>query len=49
MVKNLKQMLLSIQHLSMSEQEIYLDTEFEKWKGSLEQIDDVLIFGIRIC
>jgi serine phosphatase RsbU (regulator of sigma subunit)/Tfp pilus assembly protein PilF len=49
MAKTLKQMLLSIQHLSMSEQEIYLDTEFEKWKGSLEQIDDVLIFGIRIC
>ena len=49
MTKTLKQMLLSIQHLSMSEQEIYLNSEFEKWKGSLEQIDDVLIFGIRIC
>ena len=25
-----------------------LDTEFKKWKGSFDQVDDVLIFGIKI-
>ena len=25
-----------------------LDIEFEKWKGNLEQVDDVLIIGIRL-
>lgn len=43
----LKEQILSIQNKSMSEQEnILLDT-FNKWKGHLEQIDDVLVIGVN--
>jgi serine phosphatase RsbU (regulator of sigma subunit) len=48
MVKNLKELLLSIAHLPMLEQEKKLALEFEKWKGRLEQVDDVCIIGVRI-
>jgi PAS domain S-box-containing protein len=44
----LKQLLLSIQDKSMAEQKIILNENFENWKGDLEQVDDVLIMGVRI-
>lgn len=44
----LKEMLLSIQHLSMNEQKVYLENFFEKWKGDLQQVDDVCFIGVRI-
>jgi serine phosphatase RsbU (regulator of sigma subunit) len=43
-----KSFLLSIQSLSMAAQLEKLDQEFESWKGELEQIDDVCVFGVRI-
>ncbi len=48
MTRRFKEILLSIQHLSMAEQEKYLDEFIEKWKGGLEQTDDILVIGIRI-
>ena len=46
--KALKELLLSIQKKSMEEQkEILLET-FETWKGNLDQVDDVLIIGVRV-
>lgn len=48
MTRRFKEILLSIQHLSMTEQEKYLDEFIEKWKGGLEQTDDILVIGIRI-
>jgi hypothetical protein len=32
----------------MDEQKIVIDETFEKWKGNLDQIDDVCIMGVRI-
>ena len=46
--KQLSDTLLSINKLPMMEQEAYLDKQFEDWKNSLEQIDDVLIIGIKL-
>lgn len=46
--RRLKEKLLSIQHLSMEEQEIELKRFFEEWKGAQEQTDDVLMIGIKI-
>lgn len=43
-----KKFLLSIQKHSMEEQRELLDTEFENWRGSIEQIDDVCVIGVRI-
>jgi len=48
MTRKFKEILLSIQHLSMPEQEKYLDDFIENWKGNLEQTDDILVIGIRI-
>jgi serine phosphatase RsbU (regulator of sigma subunit) len=48
MTKKLKELLLSIQHLDMNEQHNYLRSAFENWRGKEEQVDDVLIIGIRI-
>jgi serine phosphatase RsbU (regulator of sigma subunit) len=48
MTKHFKKVLLSIQNLSMPEQEKYLQNLFENWKGNNEQVDDVLVIGIRI-
>lgn len=44
----LKELLISICHLPIQEQKNFLDQTFEDWKGSLEQVDDVCIIGIRI-
>lgn len=46
--KALKELLLSIQKNSMEEQKEILHKTFEKWKGNLEQVDDVLIIGVRV-
>ena len=43
-----KDLLLSIHHLPMDEQKKKITEQFHEWKGSLEQIDDVCIIGVRI-
>ncbi len=48
MSKQLKKKLLSIWDLPLKEQERILDESFLEWKGSLEQVDDVTVVGIRI-
>jgi len=48
MIKNLKNLFLSIAHLPMNEQYAKLKEEFISWKGSNEQIDDVCIIGVRV-
>jgi ligand-binding sensor domain-containing protein/serine phosphatase RsbU (regulator of sigma subunit) len=48
MTKKLKEILVSIQHLTMQEQEIYLENFVEKWRSGVEQVDDILVIGIRI-
>ena len=48
MTKRMQNIIHSIQDLSMQDQELYLQTFFEKWVGNREQLDDVLIIGIKI-
>jgi serine phosphatase RsbU (regulator of sigma subunit) len=43
-----RKLLLEIQDKSMDEQKNILDTTIEKWRGDLEQIDDILIVGFRM-
>lgn len=43
-----KQLLLSIQDKSMPEQKKIIQTNFNDWKGGLEQVDDVCVIGVRI-
>src|SRR5690606_10091600 len=38
-----RELLLSIVHLSTKEQKEVIENAFEKWKGDLEQVDDVCV------
>lgn len=42
------ELLVSVSHLSMPEQQRMLSDYFDEWKGHLEQIDDVCVVGLRI-
>ena len=48
MSKKFKKLLLSIADISMQEQNRVLDNTFEEWLGDFEQIDDVLVMGVKI-
>jgi serine phosphatase RsbU (regulator of sigma subunit)/HAMP domain-containing protein len=48
MAKQFRQTLLDIQSLSMAQQKQHLDSTIEKWKGSQEQVDDILVIGVRV-
>ncbi len=45
--KNFKILLKSVSDLPMSEQKLRLEESFNSWKGSVPQVDDVLIFGFQ--
>ncbi len=44
----LKELLLNMKDSDMNQQLRILNSTFEKWKGALVQIDDVLVTGIKI-
>lgn len=46
--RTLKEMLVTINHLSMDEQKLKLLSIFNEWKGDFEQVDDVTIIGVKI-
>jgi len=46
--KHLKDVLLANAHKTMEEQKKMLSDTINTWKGNLEQVDDILIIGIRV-
>jgi len=48
MTKKFKEILVSIQNLSMPKQQEYLGNFIEEWRGNNEQIDDILVIGVRV-
>ncbi len=48
MIKNLKELIFSIRELPMTEQKNNIENVLKQWKGSNEQIDDILIVGLKI-
>jgi serine phosphatase RsbU (regulator of sigma subunit) len=44
----MQELLVSINHKLMPEQMQHIDTAFNDWKGDIEQVDDVLVIGIRV-
>ena len=48
MKKKFKELLLSIQNKSMSEQKDFLGNYIETWRGTMEQTDDILVIGVRV-
>lgn len=45
---NFKKLLSEIYYRPMQEQRNIIEAEFENWKGSCDQIDDITIIGVRI-
>lgn len=48
MHKKLKELLVSISNDPMEMQREKLSTVFANWKGTLEQVDDVCVIGVRV-
>ncbi|MBL4752858.1 MAG: tetratricopeptide repeat protein [Flavobacteriales bacterium] len=46
-VKAFREILLRMVDKPMPEQKVLMDEAFEKWRGDLEQIDDVCIIGVK--
>lgn len=47
-VVRFRKLLMEIQDLSMNEQKKILMEQHELWKGTIEQIDDILVMGFRL-
>jgi len=46
--ENFKKLLTAIHKLPMHEQKKILEEKFEEWKGKNDQIDDIMILGIKM-
>jgi transcriptional regulator with GAF, ATPase, and Fis domain/tetratricopeptide (TPR) repeat protein len=46
--KSFKELVVSISDKPMKEQKQIIDETFEQWRGSLEQIDDVCVIGVKV-
>ncbi len=45
--RRFRHLLLTIHQLPLDKQREYLEDSIEEWRGELEQIDDILVIGIR--
>jgi serine phosphatase RsbU (regulator of sigma subunit) len=48
MTKKFKEILMSIQHLSLNDQKEFLKSFMDDWCSDTEQIDDILVIGIKV-
>ena len=48
LIKRFKKLLLDNYSKSMKEQKIILSNSLCKWQGNLEQVDDILVIGMKI-
>lgn len=46
--KQFKELLTEIHKLPMNEQKDILNNTIDKWRGKIEQVDDIIIVGVRI-
>jgi two-component system, sensor histidine kinase LadS len=46
--QNFRKLLEEIHQLPMQEQKAVLEKKTEEWKGNFEQVDDILVMGIRL-
>lgn len=46
--RRFQHLILSVHSLPLLKQKNFLDETFETWKGQMEQVDDILIIGIRL-
>ncbi len=48
MTKNMKDLLVSIQSKSMNQQKEELKSQLNNWKRDKQQVDDILVVGVRV-
>jgi len=48
MYKPFRNLLAEIHAKPMNEQKSILDKTIETWRGDLEQVDDIVVFGVRL-
>ncbi len=48
MAKRFRELLFRIHHLPIAEQRDVLESTFLKWKGGHKQLDDILVFGVKL-
>jgi len=46
--RQVKELLISISNQSLQNQKEILSTNFNTWKGSLDQVDDVCLIGVKV-
>jgi ligand-binding sensor domain-containing protein/serine phosphatase RsbU (regulator of sigma subunit) len=46
--RRFRHLLLNIHKLPLEDQKKYLDESMDTWKGALEQVDDLLVIGIKV-
>jgi len=46
--RRFRHLLLTINSLPLMKQKSFLEENFDSWKGQLEQVDDILVIGIRL-
>ena len=49
MYKRLREMLFKNSELPLEKQKEILLSEFNDWKGNLEQVDDVCVMGVKVA
>ena len=47
-IRRLKELLKNIHHYPLADQKFELEMVFDQWRTSNEQVDDILILGVRI-
>lgn len=48
MRKQFEEMLIEVHKKPMTEQQAIIENRYDAWKGSLDQVDDVCVIGIRV-
>jgi serine phosphatase RsbU (regulator of sigma subunit) len=48
MYRQFRELLMHIKNKPMNEQKEILNSKLEDWKGEYEQVDDILVIGVRI-
>ena len=48
MYKPFRRLLSAISEKPMDEQKIILDSKIEEWRGDIEQVDDIVVMGVRL-
>jgi serine phosphatase RsbU (regulator of sigma subunit) len=49
MIKRLKRLLQTVSSKSLDNQHKSLELEMDRWKGIMEQTDDMLVIGFQVC